>query len=71
MRYREIAQKLRRLGCYPEQTRRTSGSHRKWVNPDNGLKTPIPDWRGYDLRIGTIRAVVRQFGLDWREFNEA
>ncbi|MGH8474021.1 MAG: type II toxin-antitoxin system HicA family toxin, partial [Gammaproteobacteria bacterium] len=32
MKYRDVTQKLRALGCQ-ELTRRSGGSHRKWYNP--------------------------------------
>ena len=43
MTYREVARKLRRLGCQ-ELPRRGGGSHRKWYNPATGQGTTIPDW---------------------------
>ncbi|MEI6506570.1 MAG: type II toxin-antitoxin system HicA family toxin [Planctomycetota bacterium] len=70
MRYREAAAKLASLGCR-EVPRRSSGSHRKWLNPSNNLATVIPDWSGKDLKPGTLRAVVRQLGLDWQAFLDA
>jgi len=30
--------------------------------------TVVPDWGGRDLKIGTIRAAVRQLGLEWDLF---
>ncbi|MEZ4659475.1 MAG: type II toxin-antitoxin system HicA family toxin [Caldilineaceae bacterium] len=70
MRYREIAKKLQSLGC-EELLRRSGGSHRKWHNPQNGRIVPIPDWGRKDLKMGTIRAIVRQLELDWDEFSKA
>lgn len=70
MRYREVVQKLRKLGCY-EITRRGGGSHRKWHNPLTGRATIIPDHGSSDLRIGTLRAALRKLGIDWRDFNNA
>ncbi|MXX53091.1 MAG: type II toxin-antitoxin system HicA family toxin [Dehalococcoidia bacterium] len=70
MRYREATRKLARLGCY-EDTKWRRGSHRKWINPHTGRSARLPDWGSDDLRIGTLRSVIRQLGLDWREFNEA
>jgi mRNA interferase HicA len=31
----------------------------------------LPDWGAKDLKLGTLRAVVRQLGLDWQEFTNA
>jgi mRNA interferase HicA len=63
MTYREVERKLQRLGCQ-ELARRPSGSHRKWINPAMGRATTVPDWGPKDLKLGTIRGVVRQLGLD-------
>jgi predicted RNA binding protein YcfA (HicA-like mRNA interferase family) len=42
MKYREVAHKLRALGCQ-ELPRRGDGSHRKWYNPATGGLTSVPD----------------------------
>lgn len=70
MKYREVARKLTRLGCQ-ELHRRAAGSHRKWLNPANQLVTVVPDWRGRDLKLGTVRAAVKQLGIDWQTFQDA
>jgi len=70
VKYREVANKLEALGCR-ELPRRRGGSHRKWHNPANGRIVPLPDWGNKDLKLGTLRAVVRQLGLDWDAFKEA
>lgn len=67
MTYREAAAKLRRLGC-TELPRRGGGSHRKWTNPATGSATVLPDWGAKGLKVGTLRAAVRQLGLDWQAF---
>jgi len=64
MTYRELASRLAVLGC-EELPRRAGGSHRKWINRATGAATVIPDWGRKDLKLGTIRAIVRQLGLDW------
>lgn len=69
MRYREAARKLVRLGCYEVQ-RRSGGSHRRWFNPETRGNATLPDWGGRDLKIGTLRAAIRQLGIDWAEFLE-
>ena len=63
MRYREVAAKLAALGCR-EIPRKGGGSHRKWMNPATNRATVVPDWGSKDLKLGTIRAGVRQLGLD-------
>ena len=70
MRYREAARKLHALGC-EELRRRGPGSHRKWHNPITGRITSVPDWGPKDLKLGTLRAVVAQLGLDWDAFQKA
>ena len=70
MTYREAARKLRSLGCV-ELSRRGKGSHRKWHNPKNGRTTTLPDWGSKDLKLGTLKAAVRQLGLDWADFLNA
>ena len=67
MKYREVASRLKALGC-TEIARHAGGSHRKWLNPATKLATVVPDWGSKDLKLGTIRAAVRQLGLDWSEF---
>ena len=70
MRYREAARKLKKLGC-DEIPRRGKGSHRVWRNPRTDRIAPLPDWGSKDLKLGTLRAVIRQLGLDWDQFNNA
>lgn len=70
MKYDEVAKKLRRLGC-EEIPRRSGGSHRKWHNLNTGNIAPVPDWGGKDLKLGTLRHIVRQLNLDWEEFKRA
>jgi predicted RNA binding protein YcfA (HicA-like mRNA interferase family) len=70
MKYREAARKLRALGCQ-EFARRSSGSHRKWYNPVTDQLASLPDWGSKDLKLGTVRAVVAQLGLDWEMFKES
>jgi len=70
MKYREVTRKLAALGC-EELPRAGGGLHRKWFNPDTEQATVIPDWGGRDLKIGTVRAAVRQLGIDWQDFQNA
>ncbi len=67
MKYREIARKLKALNCQ-ELPRRGKGSHIIWHNPANGRIAPVPDWGTKDLKIGTLRAIIRQLGLEWDVF---
>ena len=70
MTYREAARKLASLGCQ-EVPRRGGGAHRKWTNPATRRSTVLPDHGGRDLKLGTLRAAVRQLGLDWAAFEQA
>jgi predicted RNA binding protein YcfA (HicA-like mRNA interferase family) len=70
MIYREAARKLAALGCH-EIPRRGGGAHRKWKNPATNRSTVLPDHGSKDLKIGTLRAAVRQLGLDWAAFQQA
>jgi hypothetical protein len=31
----------------------------------------LPDWGSKDLKQGTLRAAVRDLGIDWKEFVQA
>lgn len=70
MRYREIAKRLRQLGCV-EVERRGGGSHRKWTNPTTGGATTIPDWGSKDLKLGTLRELLKQLGIEWDDFENS
>ena len=70
MKYREVARKLSALGCV-EVPRKGGGSHRKWHNPVTNRSTVLPDWGGRDLKTGTVRAAVRQLGIEWEAFANA
>jgi len=70
VKYRDVARKLQALGCH-EVSRSGRGSHRKWRNPANSRSTVVPDWGGRDLKLGTVKAAVRQLGLDWQAFDAA
>ena len=70
MIYREAARKLARLGC--REIPRSGG----WRSPEmaqsrNQCSTVLPDHGGKDLKFGTLRAAVRQLGLDWTAFEQA
>jgi len=66
MRYRELAKRLRRLGC--EELRQGRGSHHIWYNPANNKVASIPNWGNKDLAPGTVRAVLRELGIARQEF---
>jgi predicted RNA binding protein YcfA (HicA-like mRNA interferase family) len=66
MKYRELAQRLNRLGC--EFVRQAPGSHEIWRNQANGNFTVIPRHGGRDLPTGTLRAILRQLDISPEEF---
>ena len=66
MRYRELAKRLRRLGC--QQLRAGKGSHRIWYNPTTGKVASVPDWGSKDPAPGTVRAILRELGISRRDF---
>jgi predicted RNA binding protein YcfA (HicA-like mRNA interferase family) len=70
VRYREVVRRLTALGCR-EVHRTGDGSHRKWLNPATGQIAILPDWGGDDLKLGTIRAALRQLGIGWDDFMRA
>ncbi|MDE0041112.1 MAG: type II toxin-antitoxin system HicA family toxin [Candidatus Poribacteria bacterium] len=69
MKYREIAKKLKKLGCV-NLTKRNTGSHRKWHNHITGKTASFPDWGPKDLKTGTVRGPIKQLGIDWKEFEK-
>ncbi|MBX3060661.1 MAG: type II toxin-antitoxin system HicA family toxin [Anaerolineae bacterium] len=66
MRYRELAKRLQALGC--RELRQGKGSHRVWHNPETGEVAAIPDWGNKDLAPGTVRAIIRELGIDRKDF---
>ncbi|WP_019503086.1 type II toxin-antitoxin system HicA family toxin [Pseudanabaena sp. PCC 6802] len=70
MKCREVAQTWVKLVC-TELPRRGGGSHRKWFNPITQKLTVIPDWASCDLKLGTLRAAIKQLGIDWADFENA
>jgi mRNA interferase HicA len=70
MTYREVARKLAALGCQ-ELPRKGGGSHRKWHNLSNNKATVVPDWGHRDLKLGTVRALLRQLEIEWHDFKNA
>ena len=67
-RYREIIRRLRVRGF--EFDRQAAGSHEIWYNSDTNLYTTIPNHPG-DMPEGTLRAILRQAGVEVEEFLKA
>ena len=67
-RYREIVRKLRMCGF--EFDRQAAGSHEIWFNPRADRYTTVPNHPG-DMPEGTLRAILRQAGIEPTDFLRA
>lgn len=67
-RYRDIVKKLRALGFAFD--RQAAGSHEIWYNAETDRYTTVPNHPG-DMPEGTLRAILRQAGVDPEEFLKA
>ena len=66
-KYREIIKKLKAFGF--EFFRYAAGSHEIWHNPASRRYTTIPNHPG-DMPEGTLRAILKQAGIEPGEFLE-
>ncbi len=64
-RYREITKYLKRFGFVFD--RQASGSHEVWFNATTNRYTTIPNHPG-DMPEGTLRAILKQAGIEPEEF---
>jgi predicted RNA binding protein YcfA (HicA-like mRNA interferase family) len=64
-RCREVVQRLRAFGFAFD--RQAAGSHEIWFNAATGRYTTVPHHPG-DLPEGTLRAILKQAGIDPGEF---
>lgn len=60
-RYRDLARKRRACGF--QFDRQAAGSHEIWYNPSTNRYTTVPNHPG-DLPAGTLRAILKQAGID-------
>jgi predicted RNA binding protein YcfA (HicA-like mRNA interferase family) len=67
-RYREIVRKLKSLGFAFD--RQAAGSHEIWFQANSNRYTTIPNHPG-DMPEGTLRAILRQAGIDPDAFLKA
>ena len=67
-RYREIIRKLKSSGFAFD--RQAAGSHEIWFNTATSRYTTVPNHPG-DMPEGTLRAILRQAGIDVDEFLRA
>ncbi|HMQ53599.1 MAG TPA: type II toxin-antitoxin system HicA family toxin [Anaerolineae bacterium] len=66
MKYRELAKRLKDLGCVED--RQGKGSHQLWYNPATNKITSIPAWSGKDLKAGTVSGILKQLGISRKDF---
>lgn len=64
-RYRDIIRRLKLFGF--EFHRQAAGSHEIWHNPTASKFTTIPNHTG-DMPEGTLRAILKQAGVEPEEF---
>lgn len=67
-RYREIVRKLKACGF--EFDRQAAGSHEIWYNRNTSRYTTVPNHPG-DMPEGTLRAILKQAGIDPEDFLRA
>jgi predicted RNA binding protein YcfA (HicA-like mRNA interferase family) len=67
-RYKEIARKLKACGF--EFDRQAAGSHEIWFSPRANRYTTVPNHPG-DMPEGTLRAILKQAGLEPEDFLRA
>jgi predicted RNA binding protein YcfA (HicA-like mRNA interferase family) len=67
-RYRDIVRKLKACGFSFD--RQAAGSHEIWFNIQTNRYTTIPNHPG-DLPEGTLRAILRQAGIEADTFLQA
>ena len=64
MKYREIASRLKKLGF--RFYRQGRGSHELWVRDSDGKAVPVPHKK--EIKVGTLRAIIREISLTPEEF---
>jgi predicted RNA binding protein YcfA (HicA-like mRNA interferase family) len=61
----EVIRKLRRAGFVFDRV--AKGSHEIWLHPETRARVVVPHHPG-DVPEGTVRAIIRQAGLEVDEF---
>ncbi|MEW5718777.1 MAG: type II toxin-antitoxin system HicA family toxin [Chloroflexota bacterium] len=69
MNYAELTQCLRELGC--EFRRAAKGSHELWWHPIRKRYTAIPHHGARDIKIGTLKKILRDLGIGTDEWNRS
>jgi predicted RNA binding protein YcfA (HicA-like mRNA interferase family) len=63
--YKDLIRRLKDLGFAFD--RQAAGSHEIWFNPETNRYTTIPNHLG-NMPEGTLRAILRQAGIEPDEF---
>ena len=64
-RHREVVRRLKRFGFH--FARHAAGNHEIWFNQETHRYTTVPNHPG-DMPEGTLRAILRQAGIDPEDF---
>lgn len=64
-KYKEVAARLKRFGFVFD--RHGAGSHEIWRQPQTGNKVTVPH-HSKDMAEGTLRAILREAGIDVEDF---
>ncbi|MFH1538625.1 MAG: type II toxin-antitoxin system HicA family toxin [bacterium] len=64
-KYKEIIRRLKKAGF--EFDRCAKGSHEIWWNPETRSRTTVPNHPG-DIPEGTVRAIIKQAGINPEDF---
>jgi predicted RNA binding protein YcfA (HicA-like mRNA interferase family) len=66
LRPRELVRALERLGF--KQTRKSGGSHLRYVHPD-GRRTTVPMHKGKTIGRGLLRKILKDIGMSAEELS--
>ena len=64
-RYRDVVKRLKKFGFIFD--RQAAGSHEIWYNPVSDRYTTLPNHPG-DIPEGTLRAIIKQTGIEIEDF---
>jgi predicted RNA binding protein YcfA (HicA-like mRNA interferase family) len=67
-KYREVARRLRAFGFAFDRS--GAGSHEVWRHTSTGRKVTVPH-HARDVAEGTLRAILREAGIDVADFLKA
>ena len=64
-RYRDVVKRLKKLGFMFD--RQAAGSYEIWFNSVSDRYTTVPNHPG-DIPEGTLRAIIKQTGIEMEDF---